>query len=89
MIEALHTRMMGNCSVGGQVSESFSVTNGGLSKVVYWPPHSFPSSYQQCSTRLSETWGMAATYSPDRALTYSMSHTSDYSDTYERAAMHI
>ena len=27
------------------------------SKAVYWPPRSSPSSYQQCSTRLSETWG--------------------------------
>ena len=27
----------------------------GSSKVVYWPPCSSPSSYQQCSTRLSET----------------------------------
>ena len=35
----------------------------GSSKVVYWPPRSSPSSYQQCSTRLSETWEMA--YSPD------------------------
>ena len=28
MIKALHTRMMANVSVGGEVSESFSVTNG-------------------------------------------------------------
>ena len=28
MIEALHTGMMANASVGGEVSESFSVTNG-------------------------------------------------------------
>ena len=28
MIEALHTEMMANVSVGGKVSESFSVTNG-------------------------------------------------------------
>ena len=28
MIEALHMRMMANVSVGGEVSESFSVTNG-------------------------------------------------------------
>ena len=33
----------------------------GSSKVVY---RSSPSSYQQCSTRLSETWGMVSTYSP-------------------------
>jgi len=68
MIEALYTGMMANVSVGGEVSELFSVTNGGSSKVVYWPPCSSPSSYQQCLTRLSETWGMASTYSPDRTL---------------------
>ena len=28
MIEALHTGLMANVSVGGEVSESFSVTNG-------------------------------------------------------------
>ena len=28
MIEALHTGMMANVSVGGEVSDSFSVTNG-------------------------------------------------------------
>ena len=28
MTEALHTGMMANVSVGGEVSESFSVTNG-------------------------------------------------------------
>ena len=28
MIEALHTRLMANVSVGGEVSESFNVTNG-------------------------------------------------------------
>ena len=64
MTQALHTGIMANVSVGGEVSESFSVTNGS-SKVVYWPPRSSPSSYQQCSTSLSETWGMASTYSPE------------------------
>ena len=76
MIEALHTGMMANVSVGGEVSESFSVTMGS-SKFVYWPPCTSPSSYQQCSTRLSETWEMASTYNPNRALTYSKSHTSE------------
>ena len=73
MFEALHTGMMANVSVGGKVSESFGVTkqDGVLA------PRSSPSSYQQCSTRLSETWGMASTYSPDRTLTYSTSHTSE------------
>ena len=52
-------------------SRNRSVSQMGSSKVVYWPPRSFPSSYQQCSMMLSETWVMASTYSPDRALTYS------------------
>ena len=71
MIEALHTGMMANVSVGGEVSKSFSVTNG-VKQARF-----SPSFYQQCSTTLSETWGMASTYSPDRALTYSMLHTSE------------
>ena len=54
MIEALHTGMMANVSVGGEVSESFSVTNGVKQG---GHPRSSPSSYQQCLTRLSETWG--------------------------------
>ena len=74
--EALHTGMMANVSVGGKYRNR-SVFQIGSNKVVYCPPRSSPSSYQQCSTRLSETWGMASTYSPDRALTYSMSHTSE------------
>ena len=37
----------------------------GSSNVVHWPPRSFPSSYQQCSTVLSETWGMASSQSAD------------------------
>ena len=70
MIEALHTGMTTNVSVGGEVSESFRVTNG-IKQDCVLPPRSSPSSYQQCSTRHSETWGVASTCSPDRALTYS------------------
>ena len=70
MIEALHTGMMANVSIGGEVLESFSITNG-VKQCCVLPPSSSPSSYQQCSMRLSETSGMASTYSPDRALTYS------------------
>ena len=76
MFKALHTGMMANVSVGGEVSESFSVTNE-VKQGCVLAPRSSPSSYQQCSTRLSETWRMASTYSPDRALTYSTSHTSE------------
>ena len=56
MIEALHTGMMANVSVGGEVSESFNVTNG-IKQGCVLAPSSSPSSYQRCSTRLSETWG--------------------------------
>ena len=73
----LHTGMMANVSVGGEASESFSVTNGVKQGCVLPPPCSSPSFYQQCSMRLSETWEMESTYSPDRELTYSMSHTSE------------
>ena len=71
MIKALHTGNMANASVGEEVSESFNVTNGVKQGCVQAPTLSSPSCYQRCSTRLSETWGMASTYSPDRALTYS------------------
>ena len=71
-------------------SRNRSGSQMGSSKVVYWPARSFPSSYQQCSTMLSETWEMASTYSPDSGLAHLTSHTSedqDYSDTDERAAI--
>ena len=70
MIEALHTGMMATMLEGK--SRNRSMSQMGSSKVVYWPPRCSPSSNQRCSTRLSETWGRASTYSPDRALTYSM-----------------
>ena len=66
MIEALYTGMMANVCVEGELSKSFSVTNGVKQGCIL-----------QCSTRLSDTLGMESTYSPDRALTYSTSHTSE------------
>ena len=39
MIEALHTGMMANVSVGGEVSESFSVTNGVMQARLCAGPH--------------------------------------------------
>ena len=56
MMETLHTGMMANVSVVGEVSESFSVTNG---------------------VNQGYVLGVASTYSPDRALTYSTSPTSE------------
>ena len=41
-------------------SRNRSVLHTGSSKAVYWSPRSSPSSYQQCSTKLSEIWGMAS-----------------------------
>ena len=91
MIKLLQTGMIANVIVGGEVSESFSVTNVRLSKIVYWPPRSSPSSYQQCSSRVSETWWLASTYSPDRTLHIQRRtlQTGDqyYSITDERAAI--
>ena len=37
MIEALHTEIMANVSVGGEVSESFSVTNGVKQRCILVP----------------------------------------------------
>ena len=73
LIEALHTGMMANVSVGGEVSESFSVTNGVKQGCILAPtPFSI-----FISAMLDETWGTASAYSPDRDLTYSTSHTSE------------
>ena len=53
MIDALCTGVMANVSVGGKAN---GVKQGGV-----LAPRSSPSSYQQCSTRISETWGKAST----------------------------
>ena len=45
MIEALHTGMMANVGVGGEVSELFSVTNG-IKQGYVLAPRSSPSSYR-------------------------------------------
>ena len=75
MIEALHTAMMANVSVGGEVSESLSVTNGVKQGCVLAPTLFFVF----LSAMLDEAFremGMTSIYSPDRALIYSTSHTS-------------
>ena len=90
MIEALHTGMMANVSVGGEVSESFSVTNG-VKQGCVLAPTLFAIFLSAMLDDAFRDMGMASTYSPDIALTYSTSHTSDkdqdYSDTDERAAI--
>ena len=73
MIEALHTGMMANACVGGEVSELFSVTNG-VKQGCVLTPRSSPSSYQQWPTRLSETWAMASTNNPDSGDLFNVAH---------------
>ena len=41
MIEELHTRMIANVSVGGEISESFRVTNG-VKQGCVLVPHTLP-----------------------------------------------
>ena len=86
MIEALHTGMMANVSVGGEVSESFSVTNGVKQGRVLAPMlfSIFLSAMLDEAFRdmgdgvyIQSRWEMASTYSPHRALTYSTSHTTE------------
>ena len=67
MIEVLHIGLMANVSVGGEVSESFSVTNGVKQGCVL--AFTFFSIF--LSAMLDDAFrdmGVASTYSPDRAL---------------------
>ena len=76
MIGALYTGMMANVNVGGEVSESFGVRNGVKQGCVLAP--TLFSIF--LSTTLDEAFrdmGVASTYSIDRTLTYSTSHTSE------------
>ena len=80
MIEALHTGMMANVTVGGEVSESISVKNGVKQGCVLAPTlfSIFLSAMLDEAFRDMGGGGVvASTYSPDRALTYSTSHTSE------------
>ena len=79
MIVALHTGMMTNVSVGGEVSESFSVTNGVKQGCVLAPTlfSIFLSAMLDEAFRYMGDGPLVSTYSPDRALTYSTSHTSE------------
>ena len=76
IIEALHTGMMVNINVGGEVSESFSVTDGGQARLCTGPTL-FSVFLSAMLDEAFRDMGMASTYSPDRALTYSTSHTSE------------
>ena len=66
-------REVHNNDRGGEVSESFSVTHGVKQGCVLAP--TLFSIF--LSAMIDEAWGMASTYSPDRTVTYSTSHTSE------------
>ena len=76
MIEALHTGMMANVSVGGEVSESFAVTNG-VKQGCVLAPTLFSIFLSAMLDEAFRDMGVASIYSPDRTLIYSTSHTSD------------
>ena len=74
MIQAQHTGMIAKVSVGGEVSESFSVTNGVKQGCVLVP--TLVSIFLSAMLdEVSKTWVMASTFSPGRGLTYSTSHS--------------
>ena len=78
MIEALHTGMIANVSVGGEFSESFGVTNG-VKQGCVLDPMVFSI---LLSAMLNEAFrdmgdGIYIQYSSDNALTYSTSQTSE------------
>ena len=90
MIEALHTGMMANVSVEGEVSELFSVTKCQQGCVL--APHALLHLHISNARRgFPRHGGLASTYSPDRALTIQrrtlQSEDQDNSDTDERAAI--
>ena len=74
-------------------SRNRSASQMGSSKVMYWPPRSSPSPYQQCSTRLSETWGwrlytvQTERWSIQRRTL--QSEDQDYSDTERAPSSHV
>ena len=67
MIEALHTGIMANVSVGGEVSESFSVING-VKQGFVLAPKLFSIFLSALLDEAFGTYGMASTYSPDSEL---------------------
>ena len=58
MIGSMHTGMMVNVKNGGEVSDTFSITNG-VKPGVYWLPRFSISFYQQWSKRFLETFNHA------------------------------
>ena len=80
MIESLHTGMMVNVRNGGEVSDTFAITNG-VKQGAYWLPRFSLYFCQQCLKRLSETWGTEFTSNHARMQTSLQLHTSERSQT--------
>ena len=76
MVEALHTGMMANVSIGGEVSESFSVTNGVKQGCVLAPTLFSNFLSAMLDEAFRDMWD--GIYMQSRqALNYSTSHTSE------------
>ncbi|KAK2178380.1 hypothetical protein NP493_546g03151 [Ridgeia piscesae] len=76
VIEALHTGMMAIVSIRGRVSESFSVTNG-VKQGCVLAPTLFSFFLPATLNEAFRDMGIASSHNPERALTYSTSHTSE------------
>ena len=76
MIEALHTGMMANVSVGGEVSESFSFTNV-VKQGCVLAPTLFSIFLSAMLDEAFRDMGDGVYIQSSRALTYSTSHTSE------------
>ena len=76
MIEALHTGMMANVSAGGEVSESFSVSNG-VKQGCVLASTLFSIFLSAMLDEAFRDMGDGIYIQPNRALTYSTSHTSE------------
>ena len=76
MIEALHTGMMANISVGGSLGISCSVTSG-IKQSCVLAPTLFSIFLSAMIDEAFRDTGDGVYISPSRALTYSKSHTSE------------
>ena len=76
MIESLHTGMMVTVRNGGEVSDTFAITNG-VKQGAYWLPRFSLYFCQQCLKWLSETWGTEFTSNHVRMQTSLHLHTSE------------
>ena len=77
MIESLHIGMVANVSIGGEVLESSSVTNGVKQGCVLAPTLFSIFLSAMLDEAFRDIGDGVSTYSSDIALTYSTSHTSE------------